>query len=309
MKTMRRRDPYPSRVPPRSQPRLPNRPPPRTAHGGIKAQSSHGEFGKSWWARRWQAVLESFRFGGRLARGKTYARQGQVLSIDIVEGVVKAQVQGSRNKPYDVTIKVNMLTPAEWAAVVKALTTQAMFVAKLLAGEMPEQIEQVFDQAKVSLFPRKRGDLQTKCNCPDETNPCKHIAAVYFLLGEEFDRDPFLLFRLRGLKREALFAKLGPSAKNAIIESASMSGPAPELPPPPPEPLPLDPSAFWHSKALPEDFCGEVQIPPVSAGLIRQLGKFPFWRGARPLVEALEPTYLQASPVGLATFLGDKGED
>ena len=88
-----------------------------------------------------------------------------------------------------------------------------------------------------------------------------------------------------------------------------MSGPAPELPPPPPEPLPLDPSAFWHSKPLPEDFCGEVQIPPVSAGLIRQLGKFPFWRGARPLIEALEPTYLQASPVGLTTFLGDKDED
>ena len=302
---MRRRDPYPSRVPPRT----PSRPPARTAHGGIKSQSRHGEFGKSWWARRWQAVLESFRFGGRLARGRTYARQGQVLSIGIVEGVVTAQVQGSRNKPYDVTIKVNMLTPDQWTAVVKALTTQALFVAKLLAGEMPEQIEEVFEQAKVSLFPR-RSDLKTTCNCPDETVPCKHIAAVYYLLGEEFDRDPFLLFRLRGLKRETLFARLGPSAKNAIIESASsLSRPAPELPPPPPEPLPLEPSAFWQSKPLPDDFCGEVQIPPVSAGLIRQLGKFPFWRGARALIEALEPTYLQASPVGLTTFLGDKDEE
>ena len=302
---MRRRDPYPSRFPPRSQPR----PPARTAHGGIKAQSRQGDFGKSWWARRWQAVLEGFRFGGRLARGRAYARQGQVLAIQIVEGVVTAQVQGSRAKPYDVTIKVSMLTPADWTAVVKALSKQVIFVAKLLAGDMPEQIEQVFEQAKVTLFPGKRGDLKTTCNCPDEANPCKHVAAVYYLLGEEFDRDPFLVFRLRGLKRETLFARLGPSAKNAIIESASLAGPAPELPPPPPEPLPLEPSAFWQSKPLPENFCGEVQIPPVSAGLIRQLGKFPFWRGAKPLIEALEATYLQASPVGLTTFLGDKDED
>lgn len=299
---MRRRgERYPSRYP--------ERPRPRAAQGGIKAQSRQGDFGHSWWARRWQSVLESFRLGGRLARGRTYARQGQVLAIDIKEGVVSARVQGSQSRPYDVTIKVRMLTTQEWDAVVKSLSRQVLFVAKLLAGEMPEQIEQVFEEAKVSLFPGKRGDLKTNCTCPDEANPCKHIAAVYYLLGEEFDRDPFLIFRLRGLKRDTLFSRLGPSAKEAIIESATAAGPAPELPPPPPESLPLEPSRFWSMPPIPDDFCGEVQVPPVSAGLVRQLGKFPFWRGQRPLVEALEPTYLQSSPYGLKVFLGDRGDD
>jgi uncharacterized Zn finger protein len=275
---------------------------PREAHGGIKAQSRQGDFGKSWWAKRWQAVLDSFRIGGRLARGRTYARQGQVLSIDIHSGEVTAKVQGSRPKPYEVTIGVTKLDDAEWERVLAVLSRQALFVAKLLAGEMPQDIEGVFTQAKVSLFPQKRGDLETDCSCPDESNPCKHIAAVYYLLGEEFDRDPFLLFRLRGLERDNLLEKLGTSSKP---DTQAQPDATPALPR---EPLPKEPSAFWALAPLADDFYGEVHSPPLSAGLVRRLGKFPFWRGDRPLVDALEPTYLQASEQGLRTFLGEHDE-
>lgn len=273
---------------------------PRQAHGGIKAQSRQGDFGKSWWAKRWQAVLEGFRIGGRLARGRTYARTGQVLDIHIDSGKVTARVQGSRAKPYDVSIAVQKLNEAEWAEVLEVLSRQALFVAKLLAGEMPQDIERVFTQAKLSLFPQKRGDLRTDCSCPDEANPCKHIAAVYYLLGEEFDRDPFLIFRLRGLERDKLLEKLG---------AVAHEGNAPDKSPPKavaPEPLPLEPSAFWALPPLPEDFFGEVQSPPVSAALLHRLGKFPFWRGDRALIDALEPVYLQASSLGLSKFLGEQ---
>lgn len=276
------------------------RPPPRAAHGGIKAQSRHGDFGQSWWAKRWQAVLESFRIGGRLARGRIYARQGQVLSIEIVEGVVRSQVQGSRPRPYDVTIRVKELTEKQWHEVLSVLSGQALFVAKLLAGQMPQDIEQVFTQARLSLFPHKRGDLHTNCSCPDEANPCKHIAAVYYLLGEEFDRDPFLLFRLRGLDREKLLRQLGSQAG----KPASREEPAAL----PREALPREPAVFWTSPPLADDFFGEVQAPPVSAGLVRRLGKFPFWRGERPLVEVVEPTYVAASALGVSAFLGERTE-
>ena len=173
---------------------------PRQARGGIKAQSKRGTFGQSWWAQRWIAVLESFDIGARLGRGRSYARGGQVLSIDIAKGKVKARVQGSRPKPYDITIDVKALSPAEWKKLVGVLAGQALFAAKLLAGEMPQDIEQVFQEAGLSLFPSKLRDLTTDCSCPDWSNPCKHIAAVYYLLGEEFDRDPFLLFKLRAVK-------------------------------------------------------------------------------------------------------------
>jgi uncharacterized Zn finger protein len=273
------------------------RPRPRAVQGGIKAQSKAGSFGENWWAKRWLAVLESFRFGARLARGRSYARGGQVLNIDVAEGKVTAQVQGSRATPYDVTIGVKVLTAPQWESLLRVLSGQALFVAKLLAGEMPPNIEEVFRKAKLSLFPEKRGDLHTDCSCPDDANPCKHIAAVYYLLGEEFDRDPFLLFRLRGLDRARLLAHLGSATTTAEGEAAPRAAP--------PEPLPVDAEAFWAARELPEDVFGEVQPPPVSAGWVRRLGKFPFWRGAAPLLEVVEPAYVEAAPLGLSTFLGE----
>src|SRR5438128_610491 len=110
---------------------------PRRAEGGIKAQTKRGGFGESWWAKRWIQVLESFNIGARLARGRSYARKGQVLSMAIENGRVTAQVQGSRPKPYDVTIQVKTLSEKDWAKLLDALGRQALFVAKLLAGEMP----------------------------------------------------------------------------------------------------------------------------------------------------------------------------
>jgi uncharacterized Zn finger protein len=266
---------------------------PRAAKGGIKSQSRKGEFGTSWWAKRWTAVLESFNLGGRLTRGKSYARQGQVLNIDIETGIVKAKVQGSRPKPYSVSIEVNLLSEEEWSKIIAELSKQALFVAKLLAGEMPQDIEAVFDASRLSLFPKKRGDLETECSCPDASNPCKHIAAVYYLLGEEFDRDPFLIFRLRGMSRDQLLNRLG-----AVTQAVKDEEPA----------LPREPLTaenFWSAPALPEDFYGAVQSPPVSMAMLRRLGKFPFWRGERTLEGALEAVYLEASKRGLERFLAN----
>src|SRR5262249_28452892 len=147
------------------------------ARGGIKAQSQRGAFGTSWWARRWLDVLEGFDLGARLGRGRSYARRGQVLSIDVAPGEVRSRVQGSRPKPYDVRIGVKQLTARQWDKVVAALSKQALFTAKLLAGEMPQDVEEVFRAAGLSLFPEEGGDLTTSCSCPDWSNPCKHVAA------------------------------------------------------------------------------------------------------------------------------------
>jgi uncharacterized Zn finger protein len=144
---------------------------PRAARGGIKAQSKRGTFGSSWWAKRWIAVLESFYIGARLGRGRSYARSGQVLSISIDKGTVRAQVQGSRPTPYKVTITVKALTVADWRKLAGALSQQALFAAKLLAGEMPQEIEQVFTGASLSLFPAKMHDLETNCSCQTGRTP------------------------------------------------------------------------------------------------------------------------------------------
>jgi uncharacterized Zn finger protein len=292
----RRRDYFYREFYPRSRP--------RAAKGGIKGQSKRGDFGQSWWAKRWIAVLESFQIGARLQRGRSYARGGQVLSIEVNKGEVEARVQGSRPSPYDVNIQVKVLSAADWKTVVKELAGQALFAAKLLAGEMPQDIEKVFLDAELSLFPKKLGDLKTSCSCPDYSNPCKHIAAVYYLLGEEFDRDPFLLFRLRGLSREELVAKLQQTAQPAPSPEAAPTQEAEA--PAPAEPLPVEPGAFWSMGPLPDDLYGDVQVPPASAALPKRLGNFPFWRGGERFLEALEKPYRHASQQGLAAFLGER---
>lgn len=279
---------------------------PRAAKGGIKAQSKRGAFGKSWWAKQWIAVLEGFDIGARLGRGRSYARRGQVLSIAIDKGLVKARVQGSRPKPYGITIKVKTLSAADWKKLARKLSHQAIFAAKLLAGEMPQDIERAFKDAGLSLFPEKLKELDTDCSCPDWSNPCKHIAAVYYLLGEEFDRDPFLILKLRGINREEIVGLLsGASGKTTLRYARGKStvretGEEVSLPL---EPLASEVSAFWDGSSLPDDPFGEVRIPPVPAALPMRLGSFPFWRGEQRFLEAVEPIYMQASPHGMDLFL------
>ncbi len=271
---------------------------PREAKGGIKAQSRGGAFGKSWWAQRWIAVLESFNIGGRLSRGRSYARRGQVLSIDVGKGTVAAKVQGSRPTPYKVTIQVQSLTVTSWKKLAGVLGREALFAAKLLAGEMPQDIEKAFVDAQLSLFPTKLRDLKTDCSCPDYSNPCKHIAAVYYLLGEEFNRDPFLLFRLRGLERDELVGLLS-AEKIPTASAADEPEPTPQS-----EPLPTDPQRFWQGQALPDDFLGAVQPPPVHAAVLGRLGKFPFWRGNENFADTLRPIYVSASNKGMEVLIG-----
>jgi uncharacterized Zn finger protein len=281
---------------------------PREVRGGIKAQSKRGDFGQSWWARRWIALLESFDIGARLGRGRSYARSGQVLSIEINKGNVSAEVQGSRPKPYDVELKIKTLSTADWKKLAGALSREALFAAKLLAGEMPPDIEKIFNATGLSLFPERSKDLKTECSCPDWSNPCKHIAAVYYLLGEEFDRDPFLIFTLRGMDREGLMDMLRRAtprpeapqkkAKTRRAPSQKDEGPmASEL------------SKFWNGENLPDDFFGEVSIPSTSAALPKKLGSFPFWRGKERFLDVMERIYANASPVGLNVFLGEAPAD
>jgi uncharacterized Zn finger protein len=175
---------------------------------GLKAKSKRGKFVENWWADRWIKALKSLMDSGRLSRGRSYARRGQVIEIKVKAGHVSARVQGSRRTPYKVSIELQPLSDRRWGKVFDALAEQAIFAAQLLNGEMPPDIEQVFQAVRVPLFPASRGDLKTNCSCPDWANPCKHIAAVYYLLGERFDQDPFLLFELRGRSKDEVSAAL-----------------------------------------------------------------------------------------------------
>lgn len=182
---------------------------PRPVEGGLRARSRRGEIGQHWWSARFIQGLESMGVGGRLSRGKRYARAGQVMELRIDAGAAVALVQGSRPRPYRVRIGLTAFGKAEWARIEQALADDAWYTAKLLAGEMPPDIEEVFAAAGLALFPAGVRDLAMDCSCPDVEVPCKHLAATLYLLAGSFDDDPFAVLTLRGRSRDELLANLG----------------------------------------------------------------------------------------------------
>ena len=250
---------------------------PREVDGGIRTVSQRGSFATTWWEKEWIRILESSQIGARLSRGKSYARKGQVTELVASPGKVAAKVQGSRAGKYSLLLECDILSEEQKAKLLQTLEEQPFLVARLLEKDLPQEMEEIFHQVGLSLFPTPEKDLGTNCSCPDWSNPCKHIAAVFYLLAEAFDANPFFLLTLRGLKREDLF---GLSREEHLSEKSTF----------PPEPLPLEPEDFWGSSNLPP--LGEA-LPPsgLHGTLPRRLGPLPFWRSSQPLGPFMEELY------------------
>jgi uncharacterized Zn finger protein len=269
---------------------------------GIKVKRP----GSTWWGQRWLDALEAVLRGdaGRLARGRSYARAGRAHDLVVEHGRVVARVTGSRETPYEVSIELRELDEAAWTRAIAGLAEKAQFSAELLAGRMPSEIDEVFRAAGTSLFPRERADLLTSCTCPDSGDPCKHVAATHYVLGEALDRDPFLLFELRGRTKERVLAAL------RAARGATTSGSRPRR-------AKKKPAAAFDDAsvpAIPKVSLGQIEasaydeprkrLPalkfsfeePVAHGaMLRQLGAPTAWQGEQSLEATLAPVLRAAA--------------
>ena len=198
---------------------------PRPVAGGIAARSRKGPIGASWWSRRFLESLEAVLVGGRMERGRSYARRGQVAELHVGPGVVAAVVQGSRADPYAVHLRMPVVPSGEWDRIVATLAASAGYAARMLAGELPHEVEEVFEAEGDSLLPAPHARLVTECTCPDWENPCKHVAAVCYLLAEEFDRDPFSLLAWRGRGRDEVLGELRGLRREVAAAATAADGP------------------------------------------------------------------------------------
>lgn len=279
-------------------PAPPKLPPPEH---GIKVR----KFGSTWWGQRWSEALErlGWEYSARLGRGRSYARQGRVHDLTIKEGAVTAHVTGSRPAPYRVTLRLGPLPDRVWKAAIKAMASRAVFAARLLSGEMPKEIDQAFRSSRASLFPQRERHLTTACSCPDWANPCKHVAAVHYVLGEAFDRDPFLLFELRGRCKGVVLAEL------RRLRAASRE----PLAPPPSEhdearlTVTLKGIAADRYDSFREpvkDLRFHIGGPAADGAVLHQLGVPSFWQLPVTPRELLQPAVARAAALARDLALG-----
>ncbi len=281
-----------------SKPRR-KRPPPAR---GIKVK----KIGATWWGKRWIEALEKLSVGysNRLSRGRTYARAGRVHDLEVAPGEVTASVTGSRPRPYEVSLRLPVLSREAWERVTAEMARQAVFAAELLAGHMPQDIDQAFRAAGQSLFPMKATELKTDCSCPDWANPCKHVAATHYVLGEAFDKDPFLIFELRGQSKNAVLGAL----RKLRTGGASKAKPTGEgMPPAPVSTFAVsakDLQRYERLGAPVGHLHFRVDPPATPAALVRQLGALPSWSLPEAPTELLSPLYEAASALARELALG-----
>ncbi|MEB3332942.1 MAG: SWIM zinc finger family protein [Synechococcaceae cyanobacterium] len=251
-----------------------------TVSGTITTQlGQQGLAQQPWWVVQWMELIQSYRFKKRLDRAWEYARSGNVTSIRFEGRRVHARVQGTDKDPYKVKLWLDVLNDEDWGYVLEALSQKARWSAQLLAGIMPEDIERAFAASGKRLFPFKLQEVRSECSCPDKANPCKHISAVYYLMGDRFSEDPFVLFQLRGRTRSQLLADLAKRRREGAVGRL-------EHAPHPVHPAIVDPGRWWrYDAALDPDL---VVITPALEG---ESGL----DGAGPLPLAEEPRFPEAN--------------
>lgn len=244
---------------------------------------------QEWWVERWLDLLDSYRFKKRLERGRSYAREGNVLSMEFANSKAKAIVQGSDAEPYRVSLSLDSFSKEDWNFAIGKMSEKAIISAQLLAGEMPETIEAVFTASGLSLFPFTLNEVRSRCSCPDKANPCKHIAAVYYQLGDRFSEDPFIIFQLRGRTRDRILEQLRQIRSQQANTSESATQPAMAIPnehTAKVEEADSEPRGFWqYGEPLESslvaivppmeqktvlNILGEIPLPPSDADAVRQ---------------------------------------
>lgn len=273
---------------------------PRKVRGGIKLASTTGAYPDSWAAQRWLRLVEQVAPGTAMVAGLEYATGGQTRTMSVEPGAVRGTVQGTVIAAYKTSLSLPILPHDQAERVIAAMTDQAVYAAKLLAGELPANIEDVFAPLGLRLFPAEpvggAGEITTKCSCREPQPWCKHACCLAYLVAERFTSDPFLIFTLRGLPREELLERL--RQRRAV--AAAGVGKVPVYAPLVPgvtdvEAPPLDQclDRFWEAGAGLAQVDFPVQRPEVSHPLLRRLGPSPFGvgQGKFPLVGLLATCY------------------
>ncbi|AXB43976.1 SWIM zinc finger family protein [Amycolatopsis albispora] len=227
----------------------------------------------TWWSRRFLETLDGLGLGGYRTSGQRSARAGYVLNLSVSTSLVTALVRDSGPDPHRARIAVKAFESADWARIEQELAAQAVFAAKLLAGEVPADLEGLFVKLGLSLFPRSLREMTMDCSCPGWEVPCRHLAAACVVLAESFDADPFTYLAWRGRTREQLLDRLRALRTHSADRDTGPATLADEL------------DSFWGKRT-------EVAVSGgATTSVLDQLDPLPLESGGRSVTELLRPAY------------------
>ena len=265
---------------------------PRRVRSGVKLTG--GEPAQGWAAQRWIRKVESLADGETIKHGLEYATIGQTKKIEVEDGVVRASVQGRMTRPYQVNIEFKRFTPEQWERVIDAMVDQAKYAAMLLAGELPQNVEDLLDPLGITLFPSDEDEIHPTCTCVSKSKWCRHAGCAAYLLGDKLEADPFVVFELRGMPKQELLERL----RQTRATRSAGHGPVPVYLPlapagVPTESAPLDERLddFWEIGAGVEHAQMPLRRAEVRQPLLRRLGPSPFKGSRFPLVGLLATCY------------------
>jgi uncharacterized Zn finger protein len=175
----------------------------------------------TWWGKAWNENLERYAdFSNRIGRGRSYVRNGAVLDLRIHPGKVAALVQGTRAKPYEVSINIHEISGTDWNRIKKASEGQLDSLQELLSGKFPKALGEIFMEPGKGLFPEPR-EIKFSCSCPDWASMCKHVAAALYGIGARLDNEPALFFTLRKVEMRDLVTEAVEGKSRELLKKAS----------------------------------------------------------------------------------------
>jgi uncharacterized Zn finger protein len=192
----------------------------RKTNPDIQPVLIEGKLAETWWALSWNKNLEGYAdYENRIGRGRSYIRQGCVLDLTIVPGLVNALIQGSRAKPYEVVVRIDPLSTKRWAKIVEQCSRRVGSLEELVSGAFPKELMELFSKRGDGLFPSPK-EIRFSCSCPDRAYMCKHVAATLYGIGARFDSDPTLFFMLRDIDFSELLKKSLEDKMNSMLKNA-----------------------------------------------------------------------------------------
>lgn len=263
---------------------------------------------RTWWGTKFMDALNNFMEEGRLKRGRSYSGNNRILAFNMNESSIDAKVRGNANPyfgvykepKYKTSLSFKKISEDKWQKIIDKMSGNVALMSKLILNEMPDNIEDVFTEFGENFLPIKSKDINSNCSCPDWDNPCKHIAGVYFRVASLLDRDPFLMFELRGMPKaklqEALNkTELGKALFTSLIKK-DLKIQVSENYYSRPKEIDFDQNVdlinFWNGSKIPEKEISMTNLESVSGILIKKQGDYPpFWQRDNSFTKSMEDIY------------------